>query len=36
MVPAFGPAEAKALVPTFARSANGVSFLCLELRLGHE
>jgi len=26
MAPAFGPAEAKALVPTFVRSANSVSF----------
>jgi len=36
MASAFGPAEAKALVPTFARSANRVSFLlCIVFRLIH-
>ena len=36
MTPAFGPAEAKALVPTFIQSANRVSFLlCIELKFSH-
>ena len=36
MTSAFGPAEAKALVPTFIRFANRVSFLlCVEFKLSH-